>query len=264
MSWNTRLASIGYISWEIDQAAPPIVRESVENAIRLWTEASRGVLRFKEGPGGIRITCDPSLSKSYFAYITFHDQVGKSEMSNVEIRIRTDLEWHRTNALPIFFYDRELNKERMNLDVLMLHEFGHALGLNHSDSNHKTPVIGCDVPDDPPTMQTYLISTMQADLHIDDIAGIQFLYPGSDLPPPATIVVKTTRRFKFSRFRTRISFSLSDGSDAYWFFGDGSLKKLSKGGSIIHKYNKPGIYNVAALSSNGVSQLTLDVLRRRP
>ena len=51
----------------------------------------------------------------------------------------------------------------MSLLVIAVHEFGHALGLYHSDVNDAI-------------MYPYYEEGMAANLHQDDIAGIQAIY----------------------------------------------------------------------------------------
>src|SRR5206468_8297536 len=65
-----------------------------------------------------------------------------------------------------------------DLDPVLLHETGHALGLDHSNKN------GVDAADhtDLPTMNSIIFPCCKS-LHIDDIRGIRTLY-GINVPLP--------------------------------------------------------------------------------
>ena len=68
------------------------------------------------------------------------------------------------------------------IEDVMTHEFGHALGLNHSGVGTATMVSGSDY-----------CATWKRSLDPDDVQGIEALYPpGSSTPPPANTAPTTT------------------------------------------------------------------------
>lgn len=78
--------------------------------------------------------------------------------------------------------DAEQNSTNSNLDgydlfTVALHEFGHALGLEHNTTNPLSIMY-----------TTIDIGTMKRSLHADDIAGIQALYGMAAVPEPSSFL----------------------------------------------------------------------------
>jgi hypothetical protein len=71
------------------------------------------------------------------------------------------------------------NPSGFDAETVILHEFGHVLGLGHST------VVG--------SVMEAVYDGVRQGLHADDIAGITFLYPGDADPVPGITVSPTSR-----------------------------------------------------------------------
>jgi len=117
-----------------------------------------------------------------------------------------------------------------DIETVLLHENGHALGLSHSEYID--------------AVMWYQYQEVRRDLHSDDIAGVSYLYPASNptnQPPisdaggPYTVTEDTPISFDGS---------LSDDPDGTivsydWDFGDGGT---GTGVNPSHTYTTPGTY----------------------
>jgi hypothetical protein len=242
------------IRWSVEPAAPAIVRESVLFAIETWSSATSSVLKFEEGPGGIAVVWDSSgdkiIDSIFLAYTTFTAD-GNSNINGGRITVNAyNYTWRRGGyggVGPIANGKREAN-----LDSVMLHELGHALGLDHSDKN-PSALVGTVSPGDYPTMNSIIYDGAQT-LHIDDETGVRSLYNAGS--PPAAVLPITATPLSGPRNMV-VSFSNAEGAeDTDWDFGDGGI---ASGASVQHKFTALGTYTVTAKSNGLTAQVTIEI-----
>jgi hypothetical protein len=88
-------------------------------------------------------------------------------------------------------------QDRLDLQAVMIHEFGHMIGLDHSQINVEcyTNFFGCSADElaGLPTMFPYLIDgTAMSTPATDDIAGLSELYPETVNNPPNQVPFAST------------------------------------------------------------------------
>jgi hypothetical protein len=230
-TWNLRLAAGDCIHWMAKDGCPPIVRESAAFAAASWAEASGYALRFEEGPGGIEIEWEtyhqPYLGAARLVFSGY-------DIVSARIAINGTWKWQREKAM-----GADLAAWTADLDALMLHEFGHCLGLDHADKGEI--VEGSDLP----TMWSYLLPGSET-LSLDDVAGITFLYPSVFPQAPATDPPSANFYAKRLRVRQPVAFSVSPADDAaFWDFDDGTT---AVGASPTHNFRRNGAYIVSVTS----------------
>lgn len=146
------------ISYQVD--GPWKLKAATEKAIGKWTVAASGEIEFcNESEPAVTIKWIKrgwEYPPSFAAVTVFNTLDGFIVSATVSINAES-YRWRR--------HSREMHCKRQyeNLDVTILHELGHVLGLGHSDQ--KDSVM-------------YFAPTENA-LSSDDIQGIQFLYGGA-------------------------------------------------------------------------------------
>jgi PKD repeat protein len=250
-AWNVNTS----VKWQVVGDAPQIVREAMLYSTNTWSAATSGKLTFEEGPGGISIEWDAEGSKIidtlYLAYTTFNaDAKFKIFTSRIVVNAST-YGWQRggyTGVGPMVNGKREAN-----LDSVMLHELGHALGLDHSDRN-SAAIVGTAKPGDLPTMNSIIYPGAET-LHLDDESGVRALY-NAEAAAPITIAIGASPSTGTAPLN--VSLNQNTGSnEAQWDFGDGSF---GRGANVSHKYTTPGVYTVTvnANGKTGTTTITVD------
>jgi len=256
--WNV---AAGPVRWSVLPGAPESVRESMLIVTKTWSDATNGAVVFEEGPGGISVEWDPTGAKLpdalYLAYAYFHaNNADQIYSATITINALT-YTWQRGGASgvgPVVNGKREAN-----LDSVLMHELGHALGLDHSCKN-PSAIVGAISATDLPTMNSVILPGAET-LHTDDDAGIKALYAtGTPAPPPpGTAIVASPLKGKAP---LNVSFSTNDGSIALWDFGTGKKRDIDSGANATHKFTAPGTYTVSATANGVTTTITIEVERK--
>ena len=233
------------INWQIQDGAPEIVRESVLYATKTWSDACGGAIAFNEAPGGIAVVWDPSwatIQDSVFLAYTMFTADGDAHIVNATVLINArDYTWHRGGYTGVQY----LNGGRdANLDSALVHEFGHALGLDHCNKDLST-IAGLYGDGDYPTMWSVLYAGADT-LHLDDETGVRALYPSQPPAPEAALAIDASPQA--GRKPLTVFFSTSENdAGTRWDFGDGTPQS---GATLQHTFTAPGYYEITA-SANG-------------
>jgi hypothetical protein len=246
----------GAIKWNVAPEAPAIVRESMQAVAQAWSDATAGEVKFEEGVGGIQIEWDADGSKIvdtlYLAYTTFNADVDNHIISSKVIVNALSYTWHRggyTGIGPVMNGKRD-----SNLDSVLMHEIGHALGLDHSDRNAAS-IVGSWSASDLPTMNSVIYPGADS-LHSDDDAGITTLYPSGAASAPSLAVSASPLT---GRGPLTVSFNTLDGSLALWDFGNGTQ---GSGASTTHKFTTPGVYTVTCTANGTSTTVQIEVTKK--
>ena len=247
--WDLSSLPDGTFHWKVADGAPDIARQSMLFATQAWSDASAGVLRFTEGDGGIVVNWG-GLGADVTALAQTTLSARNGTILSAKIVVNTGLySWIRG---PQTAQDAAALFRTYDLDPVLLHEMGHALGLDHSDKDGVQPVDHSDLP----TMNSIVYPCART-LHIDDITGIRVLY-GIDAPLPQLTAEASPPSGQVPF--TAALFQQGGDEFTHWDFGDGTE---STGASATHRYRTPGHYEVS-VSVNGMkTTLSIDVTKKQ-
>ena len=246
-TWNSTFAANQWITWRIKPGAEDL-RPYILYSIEVWSSAANENIRFMEVESNEQLTIDYSFPKDYVPWFLGYATIWPGEGNSI-------------TAAEIV-----ISRYTSNIPAVMLHEFGHILGLNHAN---KDDIIGGYDPQDLPTM--WPISYYNATtLHQDDIAGIQALYPSKLFDPSVpfvpiyTITVKPLRpKLTFLVKRTTLVFNIGSFGQADWDFGDGKCL-LQRTDPVRHRYKRAGIYTVKVTLRGKEYFKQIEILKKRP
>jgi len=260
--WNLSALSNGQVLWNLEPGAPEILRQSMLAVTKAWTEASEGKVQFAEGPGGIAVSWDAGgaqiMDRLFLAYTTFFASSSNTIQSARIVVNAFNYSWQRGGYGGVGPAGAD-GKREANLDSVMMHELGHALGLDHSDRN-SAGIVGMVGYNNYPTMNSVIYPGAET-LHGDDIAGVRTIYgvPLDPSPVLSPLVLSSTP--KALRPKQRVVFTAMDGNRAtVWSLGDGTT---SIGKKIRHKYLAEGTYTVSANHDGQAGTLTVTVKKKR-
>ncbi|HYG77328.1 MAG TPA: PKD domain-containing protein [Planctomycetota bacterium] len=252
-TWKQTTLPQQAISWNVAPDAPPMVRDAMLQAIQAWAAASRGAIAFVEAPGGIDVVWDDEgdiIPDS--THLAWTQMICKMDQSIVSARIIINASayaWERGGG---GVRSTRLG-EVSDLDGTLLHELGHALGMNHSDCVPEQ-LYGHESTTDLPTMNSILEPGAES-LHVDDEAGILKLYAIQETAPATELVVSASP----SKGRKPLlsTFYQTGGDDqTVWDFGDGIT---AVGASVAHKFTTSGVYTVTVQSNGKKGTVTVEV-----
>jgi hypothetical protein len=253
--WNVDALPNGTIYWNVDPAAPAIVRESMLACTRAWTHATDGKLKFAEGFGGISVEWDAAGTKIpdtlFLAYAYFSANTTQTITSAKIVINAKNYTWHRGGYTGVGAMVNGLRDA--NIDSVMLHELGHTLGMDHADRNISA-IVGSVTAADLPTMNSVIYPGAES-LHLDDETGARELYLGTTNPAENTLQVLASP-IK-GKAPLNVSFAQFGGdNDSQWDFGDGVTMR---GAAAARKFTTPGIYNVEVVCNGKKGTVTVEV-----
>jgi hypothetical protein len=259
-SWKDAAQLNRTVCWTVAPGAPEIVRESMLVVTEEWRQTTGGALAFSEGTGGVTVLWDSAgtmLTDEVSLACTTFDATGH-EITTAKIVINaTSYDWQRNGVRGVGSASKT-GKRPSDLDAVLLHELGHALGLDHSD-RAPAAVVGAWGPGDLPTMNSVVYPGAET-LHMDDEAGIRSLYCSGN---PATTVAALDISASPSTGVRKVDVAFtaySNDTDVSWDFGDGSI---GSGANTTHWYTAPGTYVVTARNNGKMAQCTIQVDKKK-
>ena len=259
-NWDVAHLPNQTISWQLTPATPAMVGQSMNAAFKTWSDATGGAFKFEQNsassPAAITVDWDTDGSKisdpTFLAYTSFNtDSTGHIVNAYMTVNAH-NFTWHQGGFGGVGPLGAN-GLHDANLDSVILHELGHALGLDHSDRNPAT-IVGPVLPGDPPTMNSVIFPNSGM-LHNDDIAGIRALYHADETTSASPLVVTADPMMGRPPLKVRFTQSGGDAATA-WDFGDGVT---AAGVGVQHRFTTKGTYMVRVGANGHDTTVTIQV-----
>jgi len=250
----------GSIGWHISGPAPEMLRESILFATKAWTDASGGTLLFIEDNADYQIdvvwrdTQDAQIER--FLALAIANTYENGDRYRAKIIVNAfNFTFHRDESFD------GCREQTANLDSVMLHEWGHILGLAHADGD-ASAIVGEWSPTNLPTMWSVIYPGCST-LHEDDVAGIQALYnaPAED-PEPVKVEATGSGRNGELLPKRPVTFTTSEAGLKRLDFGDGVIAE-TEAASVVHKFPRAGTYTVSVQANGRSGAVTISVGKKR-
>lgn len=258
--WDLASLPNGQINWRVSADAPAILRESVAKAAEQWSRATDGTLSFAEGPGGIDFiwSTDPAQLPDalYLASTTFNLN-GNFNITSARVIVNAfNYDWHCGAPYGVGLAGAS-GKREVDLDAVILHELGHALGLDHADKNLAALVGNAD-SQNLPTMNAIVFPGAES-LHTDDIVGARSIYLHDTTIPEPVLAISGSPAKGPRPLNVGFAQNLGDETTT-WDFGDGHA---FTGSAPSHKYTVAGVYTVTATFQGKSTTMTVEVEKKK-
>lgn len=232
ISWNSTLAANGSVTWRIASVnAPPGFADAAQDAADRWSAATAGFLSFRRTEG----------DAADIAIYWDHNFVQKTKFPNAVAYAVWASDGNGNAKIASISFDAERKWEDREIAAAMVHEFGHAIGLGHSDDPEN--IVGTEIP----VMAAMLMLGGEV-LRPDDIAGAMTIYCSPASEPLISLTPKPRGANARVRRTIRVSVKTGVGTWAFWDFGDGTRTVVYVGEKVRHRYTKAGIYGVVLIA----------------
>jgi PKD repeat protein len=258
--WDVATLPNGTINFSISPDAPAMLRDSVLKATAAWSKVTDNVLKFAECPGGIEFSWTSDVAQLpdalYLAFTNF-SLGGDFKITGARVVVNgATYDWHCGAPFGVG-YAGSNGKRDVDLDGVILHELGHALGLDHSDKN-PAALVGENYTTVKPTMNSIIYPGAEY-LHTDDIVGMRSLYLHDTTIPEPELSISGSPATGVKTLNVGFAQTLGDATTT-WDFGDGHT---FTGMAPSHKFTAPGAYTVTATFNGKVSTMTVEVLKKK-
>ncbi len=194
--------------------APADAETAVQASLDIWSSVSNSTFRYENGG----LTSSAGFQQDRINTISFGDPLGQIDKpincsgvlaigghfrNETEVRFMHEQNFFRIIEGDLVFANGweecPLFSAPLNVAEIATHELGHVLGLGHSDNPDAT------------MFATARFDGRGAFLHLDDIAGLLFLYPQSTIPECSYAISPKKRTLSGAATTGKISIATREG-----------------------------------------------------